>query len=92
MMKKTKNQSPKMRALNAICASVLLFSVIYILVVGVKAVALGAIAVSLVGAATPVVLAGEGVFDILSGILEAVFSGFTVIIEGIADIISGFFG
>ncbi|KAA3637990.1 MAG: hypothetical protein DWP95_13570 [Proteobacteria bacterium] len=91
-MKNGEDQSTKIKALNAICASVLLCSLVYMLVAGVKMVALSAMVASLAGAATPVMMAGEGVFAILSGILEALFEGVMVIIEGIADFISGLFG
>lgn len=91
-MKKKDNQSPKIKALNAICASVLLCSLVYMLVAGVKVAALSVMIASLAGAATPVILAGEGFMDVLTGIFEALFEGVMVIIEGIADFITGLFG
>jgi len=91
-MKKREEPSPKIKALNTICVLVLLCSVIYMLIAGVKVAALGAIAVSLVGAATPVFIMGEGFMDVLTGVFEAVFEGIMVIVEGIAEFISGLFG
>lgn len=66
-MKKKDNQSPKIKALNAICASVLLCSLVYMLVAGVKVAALSVMVASLMGAATPVMMAGEGVLDYCRG-------------------------
>lgn len=91
-MKKRENQSPKIKALNVICACVLMGSVIYMLVAGVKIAALSAMVISLAGAATPVIMAGEGFVSVITGIFEALLEGFLVIIEGIADFISGLFG
>ena len=67
-MKDTGKRPLKIRALNAICVCVLLSSLLYILFSGAEAVALGAIALSLAGVATPVVLGGEGVLEIVVGI------------------------
>ena len=91
-MKNRENQSPKIKALNAICAFVLMGSVIYMLVAGVKIAALSAMVISLAGAATPVIMAGEGFVSVITGIFEALFEGVMVIIEGVADFISGLFG
>lgn len=90
-MKKRKDRPSKIKALNALCASVLLCSLIYMWVAGVKIAAMGVMATSVIGLATPVVLSGEGILDMFTGIFEAVFEGIAVIVEGIAEIISGFF-
>ena len=90
-MKKNADRSPKIKALNTLCASVLLGSLIYILVSGVHMAALAMVVTSAVGLATPVVLSGEGFMDIITGLFEAVFEGIAVIFEGIADFISGIF-
>ncbi len=90
-MKKRKDRPPKIKALNALCASILLCSLIYMLVDGMKMVALGIMATSVVGLVTPVVLSGEGFMDIITGLFEAVFEGIAVIFESIADFISGIF-
>jgi len=91
-MAENKKRSVKIRALNAICSSILICSVLYVLIAGVEAIALGAIAVSLVGAATPVVISGEGILGIFSGIIEALFDGVMLLVEGIANAISALFG
>jgi len=91
-MKNREGQSPKIKALNVICAFVLMASVVYMLVAGFKVVALNTIVISLAGAATPVIMAGEGFVSFITGIFEAVLEGVLVIIEGIADFISGIFG
>lgn len=91
-MKKRKDRPPKIKALNALCASILLCSLIYMLVAGIKLAALGIVATSVVGLVTPVVISGEGFLEIITGIFEAVFEGIAVIFEGIAGFISGIFG
>jgi len=91
-MKKREDRSPKIKALNAICASVLLCSAVYVMVAGMNIAAMGIMATSVVGLVTPVVLSGEGILEIVTGIFEAVFEGIAVIVVGFAEIISGFFG
>lgn len=91
-MKNKENRSLKIRALNSVCACVLIGSLLYVLVAGVEAIALGAIALSLLGAATPVVLNGEGILEIFVGIAEALIEGVMVIVDGIITAISGIFG
>lgn len=90
-MKKREERSPKIKALNTICTSVLFCSLVYMLVAGMNIVALGIVVSSVVGMAAPVMLSGEGVLDILTGFFEAVFEGMAVIVEGIAGFLSGLF-
>lgn len=90
-MKKREERSPKIKALNPICTSVLFCSLVYMLVAGMNIVALGIVVSSVVGMAAPVMLSGEGVLDILTGLFEAVFEGMAVIVEGIAGFLSGLF-
>lgn len=88
-MKKREERSPKIKALNTICTSVLFCSLVYMLVADMNIVALGIVVSSVVGMAAPVMLSGEGVLDILTGLFEAVFEGMAVIVEGITGFLSG---
>jgi len=53
---------------------------------------MAAVALSVAGVATPVILTDSGPLEILSGILEAIVDGVLAIIEGITSAISGLFG
>ena len=87
-----KHRSLKIKILNSICSSALIVSLIYVLVAGFEVVALGAMAIAIAGVATPVVLSGEGVLEVLFGIVGAIIDGVMIIIEGITNAISGLFG
>jgi hypothetical protein len=52
----------------------------------------GIMTVAIVSLATPVLQSGEGFFDVISGIFEAIFEGIFAIFAGIAEVISGLFG
>lgn len=80
------------RVLNALCACVLVGSLIYALVAGFGAFAVGAMMVALAGTATPVILGGGGVVEVLLGIVEALLEGVMAILEGIVSAIAGLFG
>ncbi len=81
-----------LRALNALCAVALLSCVVGMIVFGFHAAAMAFVALSLAGVAPPVVLNGEGILEILAGIVEAVVDGVLAIIEGIASAVAGIFG
>ena len=91
-MKNKNKRSVGLRAFNALGVTLLLSSVIYILVAGFHSVAMAAVAVSIAGVATPVVLSDDGPLEILLGTLEAVVDGALAIVDGIASAISGLFG
>lgn len=81
-----------LRVLNALCATVLVFSGLYILFSGFQAVAVAALVCAAVAVATPVMVTGEGGLEILTGILDAFLDGIMGIFEAIASFISGLFG
>ena len=91
-MKNKNKRSVGLRAFNTLGVTLLLSSVIYILVAGFHSVAMAAVAVSIAGVATPVVLSDDGPLEILLGTLEAVVDGALAIVDGIASAISGLFG
>lgn len=81
-----------LRALNALCAVALLSSVIYMIAFGFHFAAMTVLALALASVATPVVMGGEGVLEMVTGIVEAVVDGLLAIVEGIASAIAGIFG
>lgn len=91
-MKTNKNRSIGIRFLNSLCAIALFAGVIYFLVSGFELVALGVVTLALVGAATPVVVAGEGFLEVLVGIFEAILEGVVAIFEAIVSALAGLFG
>jgi hypothetical protein len=91
-MKKKSKRPLGLRVFNALGVTLLLSSVVYILVAGFHSVAMAAVALSIAGVATPVVLSDDGPLEILLGTLEAVVDGALAIVEGITSAISGLFG
>jgi len=91
-MKKKNKRSPVLRVFNALGVTLLLSSVIYILVAGFHSVAMAAVAFSIAGVATPVVLSDDGPLEILLGTFEAIIDGALAIVEGITSAITGLFG
>ena len=90
-MKKKTKRSPGLRAFNALGVTLLLSSLVYILVVGFHSIAMAAVALSVAGVATPVVLSNDGPLEILLGTLEGMIDGALAIVEGITSAISGLF-
>lgn len=88
-MNKNKEGSILLRTLNALSAMVLLFSVIFILIAGFQWVAVVALVCAAACLATPVVMAGEGILEMIMGMLEAILDGILAIFEAIASIFSG---
>lgn len=80
-----------LRGLNAICATVVIVSVIYLLVAGLNVFALAAVACSVVGLAAPVAMAAESVLEAVAGVFEAIADGISAILEAIAELIGGLF-
>ena len=80
-----KEKDLRLRIVNAVCGLLLCIAIIYALVAGFDLLAIGLIASSTIGAAVPVVLAGEGVLEIIVGVLEA-------LLEGVVEIFSAIFG
>ena len=91
-MSNKENHSTKIRLLNSVCAIALLGSVIYIMVAGFEAMAMGMLALSLAGIAGPVVVSVEGILEVVTGIFEAIVEGVVAIFEAIASALSGLFG
>ena len=83
---KKKKRSLLNRILNATCFLSILVSYLYLIFLGFNLFASGIIVGAIIITSIPVVMAGEGTFDILSGILEAVVDGALAVIEGIASI------
>jgi hypothetical protein len=91
MEKKSKKSAP-LRAFNALCAILLFGSAIYMIVLGFHFGAMTAAALSIAGVATPVILSGEGILEVIMGIFEAVIDGVAAIFDGIVCAISSIFG
>jgi hypothetical protein len=81
----------KIRALNVFCSLTLLASSGYILFAGFNLIVLGVMATALAGAATPVVIGGDGILEVISGVVEAIFEGIAVVVEGACNAISALF-
>ena len=90
-MKDRKDRPLKIKVLNSACAIALVGSLIYVVVAGFEALALGAMVLAIAGAATPVIVSGEGILDILLGVVEAIVEGVMAVVEGIIGAISGIF-
>lgn len=90
-MRKTPRSLP-LRAFNALCATVLIGSVVYLLVAGFQVLATSVLVCSVVGVATPVVFSAHGLLEALMGVFEALTDGVMAILEAIASIFSGLFG
>ena len=90
-MSKTPRSLP-LRAFNALCATVLLGSIVYLLVAGFQLAATAVLVCSVAGVATPVIFSAHGILETLMGIFEAVIDGVMAIFEAIASIFSGLFG
>ncbi|VUD69451.1 hypothetical protein TDB9533_04821 [Thalassocella blandensis] len=91
-MGRRNNKSIQIKAFNAVCSILLISSIIYILFAGFEVIATGILITSLAASAVPVVVAGEGLVEILVGILEALLEGVMVVVECIASIFSGLLG
>lgn len=85
------DRSAFIRLLNAVCAVVLVISIVYVLIAGFELIALTAIACSLTGVAVPVALAAEGALEALAGIFEALIDGIVAIFDAIASLIPDIF-
>jgi hypothetical protein len=82
----------KFRIINAVCSFLLLGAIIYALIASFDLIAISIISASLIGAATPVVLTGEGILEVVVGVFEALLEGILEIIAGIANAIASILG
>lgn len=80
-----------LRAFNSLCAALLIGSAIYIMAMGFSAVAMAAMAISVVGAAVLPVQSSEGVLEVITGTVEAMIDGVLVVIEAITSAIASLF-
>lgn len=90
-MKKKVERSKFLRAFNSLCSTLLIGSAIYILAMGFSSVAMAAMAISVAGAATPLVQSDEEFLEIVIGTFEAMIDGVLEAIEGITIVIAGLF-
>ena len=81
----------KIRVLNIFCSLSLLVSLGYILFAGFNLIVLGAITAALAGVATPVLVGGGGILEVISGIVEALVEGIAAVAEGTCSAISALF-
>ena len=89
-MKRAK-PSTKLKIFNAICSLVLIIALLYLIAGGVELAAYGLMTAAIIGASIPVVLVGEGIWEIILGVFEALLEGIFAIVEGILSFISGIF-
>jgi hypothetical protein len=90
-MSEKANRNPALRALNAICATAIIITGIYMLVAGFNIIALAVIASSIIGLAVPVATGAEGVLEAVGGVFEAIVDGIAAIFEAIASFFSDIF-
>lgn len=86
------SRSAGLRAFNALCALAIIAGGLYMLFAGFEFLALAAVCCALAGAATPVVASGEGVWEMISGVFEALADGIVAIFEAITGMVLGIFG
>ncbi|MBE0465195.1 MAG: hypothetical protein ACTIDY_10825 [Halomonadaceae bacterium] len=85
------DKSRKMTVLNSVGSLSLLSAVIYMLFAGFNLLGLVVCGIALSVVATPVVMHGDGIFEMLVGLFEALFEGVMAVLEGIFSIISALF-
>ncbi|MCF3096857.1 hypothetical protein EHZ86_05885 [Aeromonas australiensis] len=90
-MKKKVERSKLLRTFNSLCAALLIGSATYIMVMGFSSVAMAAMAISVAGAAAPLVQSDEGFLEIVIGTFEAMIDGVVAVIEGISSAIASVF-
>lgn len=90
-MKNKLEKSKLLRVLNSLCAALFMGAAIYIVVMGFNSVAMAAIAISVAGAAAPLVQSDEGIWEIVVGTFEAMIDGVVAVVEGIASAIASLF-
>lgn len=91
-MENKPKRSPALRLFNALCATALITAVIFMLVAGFHFGAMAVVALAIASVATPVVISGVGIVEMLTGLVEALVDGVTAIVECIVSAISGLFG
>lgn len=88
------NQTPRskgLRAFNALCATCLIGALIYLLTLGVHAVAVAAMLVSIAAVAVPLTWGDGGILEVVTGTIEAIIDGLLALIEGMISAVSGLF-
>jgi len=90
-MEKKAERSKLLRAFNSLCVALFMGSAIYIMIMGFNSVAMAAMAISVAGAAAPLVQSDGGILEIVIGTFEAMIDGVVAIIEVIASAIVGLF-
>ena len=91
-MENKPKRSPALRLLNALCATALIAAVIFMLVAGFHFGTVAVAALAVASVATPVVISGVGIVEMLTGLVEALVDGVLAIIECIVSAISALFG
>lgn len=81
-----RSRSKRIKLLNCLCSLVILGSVMAAVFVGMNIYALGVLTIAVASIATPVIIGGEGILDMLVGVLEAVLDGVLVLVEAIGHI------
>lgn len=86
------NRSKGLRAFNALCTIVLLFACGLIIIMGFNLPSVAALICAAAGVVTPVLVSGEGVLEMFSGVVDAILDGIVAIVEAIVGVFSGLFG
>ncbi len=86
-----KEREIKFRILNAVCSALLLGAICYAFITSFDLIATGLIAVAIIGVATPAVISGDGIFDMLLGIFEGLIEGLVELAAGILSAIANLF-
>lgn len=87
-MGRRKDRPLAIRILGALCSTAMLCTFVYILIAGFSMAAGVALAVAVVGIATPVMVAGGGFVEMIVSFFEALLEGVLAIFEFIGDLFS----
>ncbi len=90
-MNEKKQRPVALRALNSLCVITLIVSITWIIVEGFRLTSSMILGAAILALASPVVISGDGVADILSGLVEALMDGITAIFDAIVEVVSGLF-
>ncbi|MCE8038500.1 hypothetical protein [Halomonas sp. MCCC 1A11062] len=92
MLKRKTERHGGLKALNALCAMVLLLAGLYLLFAGYQLGVVVAMAFAAAGIAIPAAMGESGMLEILMAMFEALIEGFMVIVSAILKAISSLTG
>lgn len=88
-MARRKRRPIALRALNSLCVIALVVSIGWVFAEGFRLASSLVLTVAILAVAGPVVVASDGLVEVLTGLLEALVDGVVAILEAIASLFSG---